>query len=79
VVNANSSVPARYLGRDLFGTWQYANTRLLVLSPLTWARGAKILVPRIAHPQKNYKGFPIEHKRNRSSMSIHAAMPFRRV
>jgi hypothetical protein len=27
-------------------------------------------------PQKNYKGFPVEHKLNRSSACIHVAMPF---
>ena len=27
-------------------------------------------------PQKNYKGFPVEHKLNRSVACIHVAMPF---
>src|ERR1700722_6065515 len=27
-------------------------------------------------PQKNYKGFPVEHKLNRSSTCIHVAIPF---
>jgi hypothetical protein len=30
-------------------------------------------------PQKNYKGFPVEHKLNRSSMRILAAMSLRRA
>ena len=31
----------------MFGKWQYANTLLLVLAPLTWVCGAEILVPTI--------------------------------
>jgi PST family polysaccharide transporter len=42
-----SGVLARYFGPDLFGKWQYANTLLLVLSPITWVCGAEILVPTI--------------------------------
>jgi PST family polysaccharide transporter len=38
---------ARYFGPELFGKWQYANTLLLVLAPLTWVCGAEILVPTI--------------------------------
>jgi PST family polysaccharide transporter len=42
-----SGMLARYFGPDVFGKWQYANTLLLVLSPLTWVCGAEILVPTI--------------------------------
>jgi PST family polysaccharide transporter len=42
-----SGVLARYFGPDVFGKWQYANTLLLVLAPLTWVCGAEILVPTI--------------------------------
>ena len=42
-----SGVLARYFGPDVFGKWQYANTLLLVLSPVTWVCGAEILVPAI--------------------------------
>jgi PST family polysaccharide transporter len=42
-----SGVLASYLGPDVFGKWQYANTLLLVLAPLTWVCGAEILVPTI--------------------------------
>lgn len=38
---------ARYFGPELFGKWQYANTLLLVMAPLTWVCGAEILVPTI--------------------------------
>jgi PST family polysaccharide transporter len=38
---------ARYFGPDVFGKWQYANTLLLVLAPITWVCGAEILVPTI--------------------------------
>ncbi|MBI0326124.1 oligosaccharide flippase family protein [Burkholderia plantarii] len=42
-----SGLLARSLGPDAFGKWQYANTLLLVLAPLTWVCGAEILVPTI--------------------------------
>ncbi|CAH2788156.1 MAG: Membrane protein involved in the export of O-antigen and teichoic acid [uncultured Paraburkholderia sp.] len=42
-----SGMLARYFGPDTFGKWQYANTLLLVLSPITWVCGAEILVPTI--------------------------------
>jgi PST family polysaccharide transporter len=44
-----SGLLARYFGPDVFGKWQYANTLLLVLSPITWVCGAEILVPTIVH------------------------------
>jgi polysaccharide transporter, PST family len=44
-----SGVLARYFGPDLFGKWQYANTLLLVLAPITWVCGAEILVPTIVN------------------------------
>ncbi|WP_338925688.1 oligosaccharide flippase family protein [Mycetohabitans endofungorum] len=44
-----SGLLARYFGAELFGKWQYANTLLLVLAPLTWVCGAEILVPTIVH------------------------------
>jgi PST family polysaccharide transporter len=44
-----SGLLARYFGPDVFGKWQYANTLLLVLAPLTWVCGAEILVPTIVH------------------------------
>ncbi|QGZ60820.1 oligosaccharide flippase family protein [Paraburkholderia acidisoli] len=44
-----SGVLARYFGPDVFGKWQYANTLLLVLSPITWVCGAEILVPTIVN------------------------------
>ncbi|SKC93913.1 hypothetical protein SAMN06266956_5817 [Paraburkholderia hospita] len=47
-----SSVLASYFGCDLFGKWQYANTLLLVLSPITWVCGAEILVLTIVHRQQ---------------------------
>ena len=49
VAIAISGVLARYFGPDTFGKWQYANTLLLVLSPITWVCGAEILVPTIVH------------------------------
>ncbi|WP_250472869.1 oligosaccharide flippase family protein [Caballeronia sp. GAFFF1] len=42
-----SGLLARYLGPDAFGKWQYANTLLLVIAPITWVCGAEILVPTI--------------------------------
>ncbi|KVZ25941.1 oligosaccharide flippase family protein [Burkholderia multivorans] len=51
VAIAISGLLARYFGPDVFGKWQYANTLLLVLAPLTWVCGAEILVPTIVqHP-----------------------------
>ncbi|MFC5430245.1 oligosaccharide flippase family protein [Paraburkholderia denitrificans] len=47
VAIAISGVLARYFGPDVFGKWQYANTLLLVLAPITWVCGAEILVPTI--------------------------------
>ncbi|WP_322015038.1 oligosaccharide flippase family protein [Paraburkholderia sp. J12] len=44
-----SGVLARYFGPDVFGKWQYANTLLLVLAPITWVCGAEILVPTIVN------------------------------
>jgi polysaccharide transporter, PST family len=49
VAIAISGVLARYFGPDLFGKWQYANTLLLVLAPITWVCGAEILVPTIVN------------------------------
>ncbi|WP_338860131.1 oligosaccharide flippase family protein [Mycetohabitans rhizoxinica] len=49
VVILISGLLARYFGAELFGKWQYANTLLLVLAPLTWVCGAEILVPMIVH------------------------------
>jgi PST family polysaccharide transporter len=49
VAIAISGVLARYFGPDVFGKWQYANTLLLVLAPITWVCGAEILVPTIVH------------------------------
>ncbi len=49
VAIAISGMLARYFGPDVFGKWQYANTLLLVLAPLTWVCGAEILVPTIVH------------------------------
>ena len=43
VAIAISGLLARYFGPDAFGKWQYANTLLLVLSPITWVCGAEIL------------------------------------
>ncbi|WP_347558818.1 oligosaccharide flippase family protein [Robbsia sp. KACC 23696] len=40
-----SGMLARGLGPDDFGKWQYANSILLIISPLTWVCGAEILVP----------------------------------
>ncbi|MCY0387577.1 oligosaccharide flippase family protein [Robbsia sp. Bb-Pol-6] len=45
VAIVTSGVLARYLGPDVFGKWQYANTLLTVAAPLTWVCGAEILVP----------------------------------
>lgn len=45
VAIVTSGVLARYLGADVFGKWQYANTLLTVVSPITWVCGAEILVP----------------------------------
>ncbi|WP_244847039.1 oligosaccharide flippase family protein [Caballeronia sp. SL2Y3] len=42
-----SGLLARHLGPDAFGKWQYANTLLLVIAPITWVCGAEILVPTI--------------------------------
>jgi PST family polysaccharide transporter len=49
VAIAISGLLARYFGPDIFGKWQYANTLLLVLSPITWVCGAEILVPTIVN------------------------------
>lgn len=49
VAIAIAGLLARYLGPDAFGKWQYANTLLLVLAPITWVCGAEILVPTIVH------------------------------
>jgi PST family polysaccharide transporter len=49
VAIAISGMLARYFGPDVFGKWQYANTLLLVLAPVTWVCGAEILVPTIVH------------------------------
>jgi len=46
-----SGTLARYFGPDIFGKWQYANTLLLVIAPLTWVCGAEILVPLIVRSQ----------------------------
>nr|WP_226806904.1 oligosaccharide flippase family protein [Candidatus Vallotia cooleyia] len=51
-----SGVLARYFGADLFGKWQYANTLLLVLAPLTWVCGAEILVPTIVNSSEQQLG-----------------------
>ncbi|WP_153099866.1 lipopolysaccharide biosynthesis protein [Paraburkholderia hayleyella] len=51
VAIAISGMLARYFGPEAFGKWQYANTLLLVLAPLTWVCGAEILVPTIVHRQ----------------------------
>ncbi|MEM5433783.1 hypothetical protein [Paraburkholderia diazotrophica] len=42
-----SGIFARYFGPNLFGKWQYANTLLAVIIPVTWVCGAEILVPTI--------------------------------
>ncbi|WP_321796426.1 oligosaccharide flippase family protein [Caballeronia sp. J97] len=49
VAIAISGLLARYLGPDDFGKWQYANTLLLVIAPITWVCGAEILVPTIVN------------------------------
>ena len=46
-----SGMLARYFGPETFGKWQYANTLLLVIAPLTWVCGAEILVPLIVREQ----------------------------
>ncbi|MFP3562376.1 hypothetical protein SB861_68995, partial [Paraburkholderia sp. SIMBA_049] len=51
-----SGVLARYFGPDVFGKWQYANTLLLVLSPITWVCGAEILVPTIVNKPREAVG-----------------------
>lgn len=56
VAIAISGLLARYFGPDVFGKWQYANTLLLVLSPITWVCGAEILVPTIVHRQATQLG-----------------------
>ncbi|MGF6756781.1 oligosaccharide flippase family protein [Paraburkholderia sp. GAS42] len=56
VAIAISGVLARYFGPDTFGKWQYANTLLLVLSPITWVCGAEILVPTIVHRSSEQLG-----------------------
>ena len=45
VAIVTSGVLARYMGPDVFGKWQYANTLLTVAAPITWVCGAEILVP----------------------------------
>ncbi len=47
VAIAIAGLLARYFGPDVFGKWQYANTLLLVLAPITWVCGSEILVPTI--------------------------------
>ena len=47
VAIAIAGLLARYFGPEVFGKWQYANTLLLVLAPITWVCGAEILVPTI--------------------------------
>ncbi|MGI4816271.1 MAG: oligosaccharide flippase family protein [Janthinobacterium lividum] len=47
VALVTSGVLARYFGPEIFGKWQYANTLLLVLAPITWVCGAEILVPTL--------------------------------
>ncbi|MFX1684384.1 oligosaccharide flippase family protein [Paraburkholderia sp. A2RI-6] len=51
-----SGVLARYFGPDIFGKWQYANTLLLVLAPITWVCGAEILVPTIVNKPREELG-----------------------
>ncbi|MCG5075240.1 oligosaccharide flippase family protein [Paraburkholderia tagetis] len=51
-----SGVLARYFGPDVFGKWQYANTLLLVLAPITWVCGAEILVPTIVNKPREALG-----------------------
>jgi polysaccharide transporter, PST family len=51
-----SGLLARYLGPDVFGKWQYANTLLLVIAPITWVCGAEILVPTIVNRAKEETG-----------------------
>ncbi|GLU30474.1 LPS biosynthesis protein [Trinickia caryophylli] len=56
VAIAVSGLLARYFGPDAFGKWQYANTLLLVLAPITWVCGAEILVPTIVHRRASEVG-----------------------
>ncbi len=56
VAIAVSGLLARYFGPDVFGKWQYANTLLLVLAPITWVCGAEILVPTIVHREETELG-----------------------
>ncbi|MGA7816035.1 oligosaccharide flippase family protein [Caballeronia sp.] len=56
VAIAISGLLARYFGPDVFGKWQYANTLLLVLAPITWVCGAEILVPTIVHRDPSQLG-----------------------
>jgi polysaccharide transporter, PST family len=56
VAIAISGVLARYFGPDVFGKWQYANTLLLVLAPITWVCGAEILVPTIVNKPREALG-----------------------
>jgi len=51
-----SGLLARYLGPDVFGKWQYANTLLLVIAPITWVCGAEILVPTIVEKPPSETG-----------------------
>src|SRR3984885_1743348 len=51
-----SGLLARYFGPDVFGKWQYANTLLLVIAPITWVCGAEILVPTIVHRDPKHIG-----------------------
>src|ERR1700759_415095 len=51
-----SGMLARYFGPDVFGKWQYANTLLLVLVPVTWVCGNEILVPTIVHEPPERRG-----------------------
>ena len=56
VAIAVSGLLARYFGAEAFGKWQYANTLLLVLAPITWVCGAEILVPTIVHRRASELG-----------------------
>jgi PST family polysaccharide transporter len=51
-----SGILARYFGPTVFGKWQYANTVLLVISPITWVCGAEILVPTIVEKPPSQLG-----------------------
>ena len=59
VAIAISGLLARYFGPELFGKWQYANTLLLVLAPLTWVCGSEILVPTIVQTQHTPQNSPV--------------------